>query len=87
MLTCKQASELISQGLDRELQWSERVGLRLHLMMCRPCSRYARQLNFIQSALRQHPERLDEAEALLSPPIPKERQKRLETRISKELRQ
>lgn len=31
----------------------ERLGLRLHLLMCRHCRRYARQLRALTSATRQ----------------------------------
>jgi len=37
MQSCKRATELMSQQLDRELSTSERLGLRMHLMMCRHC--------------------------------------------------
>lgn len=37
MQSCKRATELMSQQLDRELTTSERLGLRMHLMMCRHC--------------------------------------------------
>jgi hypothetical protein len=44
MLTCKKAVRLISEGLDRKLLWPARLGLRMHLLMCRHCSAYGRQL-------------------------------------------
>jgi len=44
MLTCKEATRLISEGLDRRLSWPTRVGLKMHLLMCRHCSAYARQI-------------------------------------------
>lgn len=44
MLTCKEAVRLISEGLDRDLSWPTRLGLRMHLLMCRHCSAYGRQL-------------------------------------------
>ncbi|MBI4580893.1 MAG: zf-HC2 domain-containing protein [Planctomycetes bacterium] len=44
MLTCKEAVRLISEGLDRHLSWPTRLGLRMHLLMCRHCSAYGRQL-------------------------------------------
>ena len=44
MLTCKEAVRLISEGLDRHLPWPARLGLKMHLLMCRRCSAYGRQL-------------------------------------------
>lgn len=47
MLTCKEVMTMISSdGLERST-WRERMSLRLHLMMCRHCSRYAAQLRAI----------------------------------------
>ncbi len=53
MLTCKQASKLVSQSLDRPLTWSEKVLLRLHLLICDPCTQFKRQLNMLRTALRK----------------------------------
>lgn len=53
MLSCKQASQLMSQSLDRRLSWRERMGLRLHLMVCDVCQRFGRQLAIMRSAIRQ----------------------------------
>jgi len=51
MMTCKQASKLISQSLDRPLSWSELMRLKLHLMICNACSRFKKQLNLLRVAL------------------------------------
>ena len=51
MLTCKQASKLISQSLDRPLTWSEKVQLKLHLFICDPCMHFKQQLNTLRTAL------------------------------------
>lgn len=37
MQSCKRATELMSQQLDRELLASEKMSLRMHLFMCRHC--------------------------------------------------
>lgn len=48
MLTCKETSELISARYDRTLSVGERIGVSLHLMLCRYCSLVARQIAEIQ---------------------------------------
>ncbi|PPC92298.1 MAG: hypothetical protein CTY35_12930 [Methylotenera sp.] len=53
MLTCKQASQLISQSLDHPLSWYELMQLRLHLMMCGACNRFKKQLNVLLIGLRK----------------------------------
>ena len=53
MLTCKQASQLISQSLDKKLNWQERFALRLHLFICKYCLRFSQQLNTLRVALKR----------------------------------
>jgi predicted anti-sigma-YlaC factor YlaD len=52
-LTCKQATALVSQGLDRQLSRWERLKLRLHLAICDACSNFVRQTEFIRRAVRR----------------------------------
>jgi hypothetical protein len=52
MLTCKEASERVSQSYERRLTWGERLGLRLHLVICAACARFARQVRFLHAAAR-----------------------------------
>lgn len=53
MLTCKQASRLVSQSLDRPLSWSERAKLKFHLMICNACRHFSRQLSLLSHALKR----------------------------------
>lgn len=52
MLSCKQASKLLSQSLDRKLSWKERIELRFHLLICDMCTRFAKQLKIMQTAMQ-----------------------------------
>ena len=54
MLTCKEATRLVSEAQDRRLGWSERIGLGFHLLICVWCRRYARQIRFLTRALRSN---------------------------------
>lgn len=63
MLSCKEASQLVSQSLDRPLSFGQRLSLRLHLLICKMCHQYAHQLRFLQRVARHLPEHLDESEA------------------------
>lgn len=47
MNSCKKMTVLISQQLDRRLTLSERCALRLHLMMCRGCRNFERNMAFM----------------------------------------
>lgn len=53
MLSCKQATELMSQEQDRRLGLAERVGLRLHVWICDGCANYRRQLGVLRAACRR----------------------------------
>jgi len=53
MLTCKDASKLLSQAQDRPLGLRERVVLKLHLMICDACTNFSRQLTLIRTTLRR----------------------------------
>lgn len=50
MLNCRQTSELMSQALDRRLGFRERLGLRLHLLVCNGCRNARKHLLFIRDA-------------------------------------
>ena len=50
-LTCKEASRLISSGLDKELSAAQRTALRLHLAVCDACSKLKAQFIFLRRAL------------------------------------
>lgn len=52
MLSCKEVSTLASKSLDVPLTRRERFGLWLHLLFCRLCRRYVRDLRFLRHALR-----------------------------------
>jgi len=61
MLSCKEATRLVSQGLDRELAFGERIALRVHLAICAGCRNVDRQLAFLRRAIRSLPQREQEA--------------------------
>jgi putative zinc finger protein len=50
--TCKQVTELISQGMDRDLSWAERLRIRLHLMLCKGCTHYEDQMAVLRNVSR-----------------------------------
>ena len=54
-LSCKQASLLQSQALDRSLNFGERVSLRLHTAICAACTRTEKQLAFLHRAMARYP--------------------------------
>ena len=51
MLSCKQVTRMVSQGLDRDLGFTERVRLRVHLAICDGCTNFSRQMAFLRKAM------------------------------------
>jgi hypothetical protein len=48
--SCKDATRLQSAALDRPLKPPEKFGLRTHLMICKWCHAYGKQIRFLSSA-------------------------------------
>ena len=59
--TCRDASRLQSEALETKLCFSKRIGLSLHLMICRWCRRYGKQIRFLRQAAHEHPDNLSGA--------------------------
>jgi hypothetical protein len=53
MLSCKDVTQLISESMDTSLPIGKRIGMRLHLLMCKFCARYERQLLLIRETVRR----------------------------------
>ena len=53
MFSCKEASRLYSESLDRRLSLWERLSLRFHLVMCRLCTGHTADLDAIREAARK----------------------------------
>lgn len=64
IITCKEATRLASQGLDRKLGFADRVVLRLHLAICKGCANAARQMEFLRRAIARLGEDADEPGAV-----------------------
>lgn len=75
MLNCKEVTQLVSESLDRKLPFHQRLGIRIHLLMCKLCSRYERQLMFLRKASRAHKMHDENIELHIS--LPLEAQKRI----------
>lgn len=53
MLSCKDATRLCSDALERELSLRERLSLRMHLAMCAGCTRFEEQLAVLRTLSRR----------------------------------
>jgi hypothetical protein len=76
MISCEQAARLSSESHDNSLSLRDRVSLRLHLIGCRLCSRYAHQLKFLRDTCA----RVDE-ESAGSTQLPGDARERIRQRL------
>jgi hypothetical protein len=49
---CKETSKLVTLLADRPLSWKDRQAMRIHLLVCANCARFARQMQMIREWLR-----------------------------------
>ena len=73
--TCRQVSRLQSDALDQPLSLPKRFGLRLHLLVCKWCRRYGKQIRFLHQAVHEHPDELSQATPRTLSPEARERLK------------
>lgn len=52
MFRCHDVSEKVSQAMDASLPLGHRLAIHLHLMMCRYCARFRRQLVMLRTMSR-----------------------------------
>ena len=81
MLTCKDASQLISERQDRKLGLRERLGLRLHLWVCKSCRLFEQQMGQLRRALHRGWREGDLPPEL---PLPKEARERIRQALRKQ---
>jgi hypothetical protein len=55
---CKAANRLQSEAFDHKLSLPQRLGLRIHLVLCKWCRRYGKQIAFVHNTAHSHPDEL-----------------------------
>ena len=58
---------MVSESLDRELPLHQRMGIRIHLLMCKFCSRFRRQVLILREVIQLytiHSEKIEPSIAL-----------------------
>lgn len=73
--SCRQASRLQSEALDHKLPILQRIGLRIHLFLCKWCRRYGKQIRFLRDAAHDHSDALVEPAPQNLPDAARERMK------------
>ena len=52
MFNCNEVSQKVSESMDRVLPFHQQMMIRLHLQMCKYCTRFRDQLLLIRKAIR-----------------------------------
>ncbi|MHC4910784.1 MAG: anti-sigma factor family protein [Planctomycetota bacterium] len=58
-MSCRKATQLISESMDRRLTRGEKVALCLHLACCGTCRRFRTQITMVRTLLRRCAGRLE----------------------------
>ena len=77
MLSCKDATRLLSEAMDHSLPLGKRVGVRLHLLLCTFCARYQRQLLLLRETARRLAATDDACGSLAGEPLSEEAKERI----------
>jgi len=80
MPTCKAVTELASRTMDQRLPFTDHLTLRVHLAMCRNCTRFMQQLHEMRRLFRVETAADDGA-----PGLPPEARQRIATELQKKL--
>ena len=62
MLSCEQATRLLSESQERSLTLSEKMNLKVRAAMCSGCRNFGRQLTSLRELIRQDKEDSAQAE-------------------------
>lgn len=54
MLNCRQATRLLSESQDRSLSLGEKMGLRLHVLICTGCRHCKQNMNVLHTASKAY---------------------------------
>lgn len=74
---CKEVTRLASDKMERQLSLRQRLGVKLHLLMCSLCKRYVQQLQAMREVARQHTAMLETDVAKPSAQLSNEARERL----------
>lgn len=53
MYSCRQASRIVSESLDRKLTMQEQINLRMHLFICSMCRNFKQNIYMLEQMMRR----------------------------------
>ena len=60
MMSCEKATRLISESQERTLSLTEKINLKMHVMMCAGCKNFSLQVPFLSKAMKAYAKGFDE---------------------------
>jgi len=63
MLNCHDATRLMSEAQDRPLKLSERISLKMHVMMCSGCNNFKSQMGTLRMMTRSYSKNKNDSES------------------------
>jgi len=59
-ISCRRASELVSEGMERPLTLMERISLKIHELICPPCVECDKQLHDLHTIVSHMDEHISD---------------------------
>ena len=85
MINCNEATYLISRSELEKISCSERISLKIHLLGCKYCLRFKKQVKIISNQITKSKEYIEEGKFLysLSPKQNEDIQKSIENQLKR----
>jgi predicted anti-sigma-YlaC factor YlaD len=83
-LPCEEIAKLVSTSLDGDLAWTHRFAIKSHLLYCKACRRYRRQILLLRQTLHAWGARMDEVEPPPGQSLPPEARERIRRSLAQE---
>ena len=84
LISCREATRLMSDRTERPLTRRERTRLGLHAFICRMCLRWGKQVESIETILKSYPEAVERHGAPQDPALPTAARERLKAALRRE---
>lgn len=60
MLSCEEATRLMSDAMERPLVIKDRLSLNVHLVMCKGCRNFSHQVQGLRQVAREYVKRTED---------------------------
>ncbi|MBF0122106.1 MAG: hypothetical protein HQL21_01695 [Candidatus Omnitrophica bacterium] len=81
--SCKQAARLVSISVERNLSIREFLSMRIHLWMCKTCTRYRNQMKALRNIFLHHEEVLDNVPASVEECLDQQAKEKIKAKLLK----